>query len=292
MVHIPYIQKKIYDAMINTQTEIFAVFGNPVIHSKSPFLHNFLFRKYQYNGVYLAFLITDIKEAIQSARELGLRGISITLPFKESVIQYLDWIDPEALKIGAVNTVVNQNGKLLGYNTDYTAAIEPLKKYHIKNKNVCIIGAGGAAQAIAFGIDKEGGKVFIANRTPVRGKLLAEKFNGRYISFSKIDTIQADIIINTTSVGMFPDTEVMPVRSEYLSSKMIIMDIVYNPLKTRLLKTAGQKGCQVIDGLTMFISQGVSQFKLWTDITPDENSIRRYFMDQGELNETDQAEKD
>ncbi len=265
---------------ITARTDVFAVFGHPVIHSKSPALHNFLLNRYQYNGVYLAFDVTDIQKAIESVATLGIKGVSITIPFKTSVIEYLDKIDPEAQAIGAVNTIVNQNGRLTGYNTDYTAAIEPLKKFGIQHKTVCILGAGGAAHAIAYGIHKEGGRLFIANRTSEKGAILAGKFNGESIDLSRAGDIRPDILINTTSVGMFPDIDVMPVSPECLKKGMVVMDIVYNPIQTLLLKTAGQSGCTTIDGLTMFILQGASQFSLWTGITPDISQVRHYFSDQ------------
>ncbi len=264
--------------MIDSQTSLYCIFGNPVIHSKSPDIHNVCFRKYHINAVYLAFKIDSISQGVQAIKSLNIKGVSITIPFKESIIKHLDWIDPEADKIGAVNTIVKQNGKLNGFNTDYQAAVSPLKPFGIQGRKVCIIGAGGAAQAVAFGIHKNGGDITIINRNSVKGEKLALKYNGRFISLEEIKTIQhiqPDIIINTTSMGMAPDIEESPIPEHLLDAQMIVMDIVYNPLNTKLLQDAIKKGCTIIDGLSMFIHQGAAQFKLWTDISPDINLMRQ-----------------
>ena len=139
----------------NTKTALYCIFGNPVTHSKSPVMHNVLFNNNKINAVYLAFNIENIKVGIEAVREFNIKGVSITIPFKEKVMKYLDEIDNQANDIGAVNTIVNKNGKLIGYNTDWSCGIVPLKKYHIKDKKVGIIGAGGAAHAIGYGIKKK-----------------------------------------------------------------------------------------------------------------------------------------
>jgi shikimate dehydrogenase len=258
--------------MMDSMTKIYGIFGNPVQHSKSPVIHNIWFQRYNINAVYLAFKIDDISKGILAMKTLNIKGASITIPFKESVMKYLDWIDKEALNIGAVNTIVNKNGILLGYNTDYKAAIEPLKPFGIKDKSVCIIGAGGAARAIAYGIHKEKGNLVIVNRNKERGKKLAQKYQANFVPMDEIDkmgNIKTDIIINTTSIGMHPNIEDMAFPSRFLDANGVVMDIVYNPLKTKLLSQAQNKGCSIIDGLSMFVHQGAAQFKLWTDITPD-----------------------
>jgi shikimate dehydrogenase len=257
--------------MIDSKTYLYCIFGNPVEQSKSPVIHNAWFQQYKINASYMAFKIDTIAEALKTVKTLNIKGASVTIPFKESVIGYLDWVDEDALNIGAVNTIVNKKGKLLGFNTDYTAAIEPLKPFGIKNKKICVIGAGGAAQAVAYGINKNYGDLVIINRSIQKGKELALKYNAKFIAMHEIDkeNFNADIIINTTPIGMYPDVGDSFFPSHLLNHKMIVMDIIYNPVKTKLLLQAQNKGCAIINGLSMFLHQGAAQFKLWTGIKPD-----------------------
>ncbi len=259
--------------MIDSKTDLYCIFGNPVEHSKSPAMHNAWFEYYKINAVYTAFKINNIALAIKAMKILNIKGASITIPFKESVMEYLDHIDENALNIGAVNTIINKDGKLSGFNTDFKAAIEPLKPFGIKNKKVCILGAGGAAQAVAHGINKNQGDLVIINRSIQRGRQLALKYNAKFIAMHEIKQMKkfkADILINTTPIGMYPETtrEASPFPSHLLDHKMVVMDIIYNPLNTRLLSSAKNKGCTIINGLSMFMHQGAAQFKLWTGITP------------------------
>jgi len=271
--------------MIDSNTQLYCIFGNPAKHSKSPLIHNACFQHHHLNAIYLAFEIDDISKAVTALKTLNIQGASITIPFKESIMPYLDWIDDDALNIGAVNTVKNIDGKLLGYNTDYTGAIVPLKPFGIKNKTVCLVGAGGAAQAIAYGIHKEKGHLVILNRNTERGEKLALKYSGDFISQDESDKIKrfnADIVINTTPIGMIPYTDGLAFPSTLLNSRMIVMDIVYAPVKTRLLYEAQKNGCKIIDGLSMFIHQGLAQFKLWTGITPDIKIMQHAIIDKGD----------
>ncbi len=257
----------------DAKTDLYCIFGNPVSHSKSPIMHNTLFNAYKINASYLAFNINDIETGINAVRELDIKGVSITIPFKEKVIEFLDDVDSEAKKIGAVNTIVNKNGKLFGYNTDWSGAIEPLKEFGIKGKRVGIIGAGGSARAIAYGIKKNKGALTIINRSQKNGKELAELFSSDFLQLDSINK-KFDIIINTTPLGMVPKIEDTPFKKEYLKKDMIVMDIVYNPLETQLIKDAKNAGCITIDGLSMFINQGANQFKLWTGIDPSLEKIK------------------
>ncbi|WP_300457422.1 shikimate dehydrogenase [Desulfobacula sp.] len=267
--------------MIDSRTHVYGVFGNPVRHSQSPLIHNACFQQHHVNAVYLAFEIKEISKAVAAMRTLDIKGASITIPFKEGIMECLDEIDPDAMDIGAVNTVVNKDGTLIGYNTDYTAAIAPLTPFGIKNKTVCVMGAGGAAQAVAYGIHKAGGALVIINRDKDRGRRLAVKYRADFISMEKINkmnALPADILINTTSIGMRPDVNRSPVPSNLLTSQMIVMDIVYTPLKTKLLSQAEEKGASTIDGLSMFVHQGAAQFNLWTGISPDIQQMRNVII--------------
>jgi shikimate dehydrogenase len=245
----------------------FAVFGNPVGHSLSPIMHTAAFAATAFNGVYVAVPVQDIRPAVAGLRALGFRGASITLPHKESVMACLDEVEDTARRIKAVNTIVNAGGRLQGYNTDFSGAIRALKdKTSLTGRAVAILGAGGAARAVAFGILAEAGRVTVFNRAAERGKKLADELQVGFRPLSEFKADSYEIVINTTSVGMAPRVDDTPVAAEKLRPGLVVMDIVYNPLKTRLLREAVDAGCTVIDGLSMFVHQGARQFELWTGL--------------------------
>lgn len=290
------------DLSITPATQLYCLLGRPVSHSMGPLVHNMLFNEFGIDAVYLAFELNDIKKGVESIRALGIRGASVTIPFKERILEYLDSIDEMALKIGAVNTVLNQDGYLVGSNTDCAGAIEPLKAASgtVKGKHVCIIGAGGAARAVAFGVRNEGGHITILNRTREKGEQLAMQVNGDFLQYdagmtsgkmvsgvqcqtpesSLPDTLinGVDILINTTSVGMVPDSDKSPVNSSLLHENLTVMDIVYNPLRTKLLQDAQYANCKTVDGLAMFIHQGAAQFELFTGIKPPLHLMRETLL--------------
>ncbi|MGD8981963.1 MAG: shikimate dehydrogenase [Desulfobacterales bacterium] len=250
---------------INSDTILFAVLGDPVFHSLGPLMHNTAFSELGYNGAYLAFRVKDIGKAVAGIKALGIKGASITIPHKVPVMDFLDELDDTAKKIGAVNTIINRGGVLTGYNSDGLGAVKALfERTAIKDKHVVIIGAGGAARAIGFAIISEGGRVTVINRTPAKGEALANDLGADFQPISNINKTACHILINTTPVGMTPDIDVMPVRKQDLDKAMVVMDIVYNPLKTRLLKTAEHIGCRTIDGVSMFVYQGALQLEWWT----------------------------
>lgn len=250
---------------IDTNTRLYAVLGDPVSHSLSPVMHNSAFARIGYNGIYTAFRVQNIAGAVHGIKALGIQGASITIPHKTAVMAYLDKVDEEARKIGAVNTVVNRQGRLSGYNTDGLGAIKALsEKTSIKDKKIGIMGAGGAARAIGFGVMSQGGIAIIFNRSKDSGKRLADDLGTEYRPLSEIKKARCNILINTTPVGMFPAVDATPVEKEVFEKDMIVMDIVYNPLKTLLLKEAEAMGCSTVDGVSMFVYQGAFQFELWT----------------------------
>jgi shikimate dehydrogenase len=250
---------------INTNTSLYAVFGNPVCHSLSPIMHNKAFAYAAHNGIYLAFRVKEIGNAISAARVLDIQGISITLPYKVTVMAFLDKLDDTAERIGAVNTVINREGVLIGYNSDGMGAIRALsEKTPIRGKDIIVIGAGGAARAIGFGIIAHGGNLTVANRSKDKGELLAKDLGVGFCPFSEINKRKCQILINATPLGMFPHTDMMPIRRKDLEKEMVVMDIIYNPFKTRLLKEAEDIGCMTVDGVSMFVYQGAFQFELWT----------------------------
>lgn len=250
---------------INQYTELYGVLGNPVRHSLSPLMHNAALSDKGINAVYLAFESDDVERAIGGMRSLGIKGMSVTIPYKATVIPLLDEVDSLAGDIGAVNTVVNRDNKLIGYNTDAPGALRALRDVvAVEGKSCIILGAGGAARAIGYILKEHDVILTIANRSEERGKALAGSLDSKYIKPARLEDERADILINTTPVGMTPDTDSCPVPEKVLKPGMTVMDIIYNPKTTRLLHLASEKGCKTIDGLGMFIYQGAEQFRLWT----------------------------
>ncbi|HUH67001.1 MAG TPA: shikimate dehydrogenase [Syntrophales bacterium] len=245
--------------------ELFCLFGNPVQQSLSPLMHEAALRNMNIAGKYLPFRIEDIGPSVNAMREIGIRGASITVPFKVDVMEYLDYVDHDALEIGAVNTVVNDDGRLTGFNTDWIGLVRSVREFtDIKGRAVMILGAGGAARAAVFGILREGGIPIVVNRNIARGERLAARWGCHFHRFEEIATVKADGLINTTPVGMMPDMDKIPVDGTVLANFRWVMDCVYNPLSTRLISAAGNAGCVAIPGIGMFVHQGAEQIRLWT----------------------------
>ncbi len=251
--------------MIDAATQVFAVMGNPVRHSLSPVMFNQAFSKIGYNGVYVAFQVAAIKDGMAAMRSLGIQGASITIPHKVAILDFLDEIDPMAESIGAVNTVINQEGRLKGYNSDCLGAVKALEEIaDLKEKRVAIIGAGGAARAIGFGLKTRGSALTLINRNISKGEKLAITMKADFIPISELRALPFDILVQATSVGMTPHIRQSPVSDALLTPSLLVMDIVYAPMKTRLLKDAEKVGCRTINGLSMFVHQAAFQFELWT----------------------------
>ncbi len=251
--------------MINGQTKIFGILGRPVAHSLSPVMHNAAFRHLGINAAYVAFPVTDLAQAVSGLRGLGIGGVSVTIPFKEEIIPLLDELDPQAARIGAVNTVVNRDGRLTGYNTDWLGAMTALTaKVSLKGRHVLILGAGGASRAIAYGIIQAGGRVSLTDVDQARAAALVKDLGGEAIPLNAVGDCPATILVNATPVGMTPDVDGIPIDPDLLGRFEVVMDIVYQPLQTRLLREAAGAGRATIDGLQMLIHQGAAQFELWT----------------------------
>lgn len=265
---------------IDGKTELYGIIGNPVRHSLSPAMHNAGFATMGMNWVYVPMEVSNIKQAMTGLLALGFKGVSVTVPYKESIIQYIDEIDPVAAKIGAVNTLLfykNSKEKIIsrGFNTDWLGANTALaEKIKLQHSTILVIGAGGAAKAVAFGLVQAGAKVIIANRTKERGEALAKWLGCEFLPFDSIAGFSADVLINTTTVGMEPDLDDIIVPANTLDQFSVVMDIVYAPLKTRLLQEAESAGCKIIDGLSMLLYQGGAQFKIWTGGTPPQLIMR------------------
>jgi shikimate dehydrogenase len=266
--------------MIDAQTELYGVIGNPVRHSLSPLIHNSIFKKLGRNAVYLAFEVKNLEDTLRGIRGLEVKGVSVTTPFKTDVIPFLDKIEGVAKKIRAVNTIVNQRGKLIGYNTDCEGALGALEeKMSLRGKRVVLLGAGGAARAIGFGLKGRGCQIIISNRSRKRGEGLSKELGCKYLPTSSLvrmgaGELEADVVINATSVGMVPRDGETPFQRKLLKEGMLVMDIVYQPLQTRLLREAKEKGCLTVNGLEMFIRQAVAQQEIWTGTKPDIGEVK------------------
>ena len=257
--------------------KVYGVIGNPIEHSLSPVMHNAAFEALGLDAIYLAFRVAehDLGDAIRGAKSLGIAGLNVTIPLKEKALAFVD-ADDVATRIGAINTIDFTSGTPTGYNTDGIGALTVLKERvgEIRGKEVLILGAGGAARAIAFYLDAEGARLTIANRTEDRAAMLASSLhNADFISLSEEELKRhikdADILINTTSVGMYPRADATLVNAGMMHSRLVVFDIVYNPAETKLLREAKKAGVQtIIEGVKMLVYQGAASFRIWTGMEP------------------------
>lgn len=264
---------------INTHTQFCGVIGNPVEHSLSPAIHNAAFQKLGLNFVYLAFPVAAIGDAIKGLRALGnFRGASVTIPHKVAAVSFLDAVEPTARHIGAINTIVADDGTLTGHNTDATGALRALREggVDLKGRHVIVLGSGGAARAIAFALGTEAkiDRLTILGideqeRAALAGDLRVK--TGMAVQESLLDEVtlrkalpEAHVLIHCTPMGMSPKVHVTSVPAMLLHAGLTVMDIVYNPRDTQLLKDAKAAGCRTIPGLEMFLHQAAAQFELWT----------------------------
>ncbi|MNJ50382.1 shikimate dehydrogenase [Paenibacillus bouchesdurhonensis] len=257
---------------------LFGVMGDPITQTKSPAMHTAALQAAGLEGTYVPLHVKkeQLADAIKGIAALGYRGVNVTVPHKVDVMNYVDVIDEAAKQIGAVNTIVNDGGILTGYNTDGIGYIRSLKEEaapDLSGKHVLVIGCGGAARGIVYALLQEKpGKVIIANRTRQKAQELADE----WVHLGAVsacgmeelaDTIQKnhiDIVINTTSVGMYPNAGELPMPTELLMPHMVVSDLIYNPLKTELLSRAESIGCRIHNGLGMFVYQGAYAFEYWT----------------------------
>jgi shikimate dehydrogenase len=230
-------------------------------------MHNAAFAACGLNAVYLAFETNDIQGCVKGMRALGIKGLSVTMPHKSEVMGLLDEVNDLAKSIGTVNTIVNDGGRLVGYNTDGSGALKALEdRVDLSGKSCLIIGAGGAARAIGFVLRDRGVRMTIANRSIRRGQKLSNSLGCSFVPLKDIKSVEADLLIHTTPVGMYPNVEQCIIPQDAIHDRMAVMDIVYNPIETRLLRIAKSENCLIINGLGMFVHQGAEQFRLWTGI--------------------------
>lgn len=270
--------------------QLYGVIGNPIGHSLSPLMHNDAFAHLEMDAHYHAFLVleSELGEAVKGLKALGVVGFNVTTPHKVAIMQYLDEIDPLAEQIGAVNTVLHKEGKLVGYNTDgigYVRSLESISKEPLTNKRILLLGAGGACRAIYYSLAGAGVKeIDIANRTVEKAEQLIAECRSEVVSLAlsleeatEKQTLY-DIIIHTTTVGMHPHVEDTPLRIQDLKKGSIVSDIIYNPFETKLLRDAKAHGAIVQNGIDMFVFQGALAFEIWTGRLPNIERMKQIVM--------------
>jgi shikimate dehydrogenase len=264
--------------VISGKTRVCGVIGDPIEHTLSPIMHNAAFEALKLDYVFLAFKVkpAEVGYAINGMRALTIHGLNVTMPHKSTVINYLDEIDQASKIIGSVNTILNKDGRLFGFNTDGVGALKALRENGVepRGKKVLLLGAGGAARAIAYILAQEADELVILNRrakpATELADLLEKTFNKKVIANAltprtiKDNLADSDVLINATSVGMKPNANQTPVASEWLKADLAVMDIVYNPVETRLAKDAEAVGAKVVSGVEMLIYQGAASFEIWT----------------------------
>jgi 3-dehydroquinate dehydratase/shikimate dehydrogenase len=250
--------------MVDQATQVYGVAGDPVEHSLSPVMMNAAFRRETVNAVYLALHAKSLKDLLACVQEIPIRGLSVTMPYKQQILEVLENSDALTKQVGACNTVVRgAGGQLYGFNTDVAGIVVPLEqRMHLAGARILIVGAGGAARAGAFGLKARGAEVFITNRTPEKAQALARQVKAKYLKRADISKQQFDVIINATPVGMNGSKQ-SPLNENELNTKYVF-DLVYTPAETPLIKMARAKDLQVIPGLEMFVQQGARQFEIWT----------------------------
>ena len=267
--------------MLSGSTSVYGILGNPVAHSMSPRMHNAAFRFLGIDAIYLPFEVADLPRAVSGMKALGIRGASVTIPFKTQVFGLIDDIDSTAERIGAVNTLVFSDGRIRGTNTDWIGAVRCIEAVlPIEGHRFVVIGTGGAARAVIYGIVTKGGEAIIAGRSEEKGQALAAEFDCAFVPFREIESARGDCLVNTTPVGMHPNEDEMPVSTHILTEYKAVADIIYNPLKTKLLREAETAGCMVASGLAMFVFQGTEQFHIWTGQEPPVELMRSVVLEK------------
>ncbi|XP_020680338.1 bifunctional 3-dehydroquinate dehydratase/shikimate dehydrogenase, chloroplastic isoform X1 [Dendrobium catenatum] len=276
---------------IRADTKVYGIVGKPVGHSKGPILHGAAFRSVGYDAVYLPLLVDDFASFLHTYSSPDFAGFSVTMPHKEAALACSDEVDPIAKYIGAVNTLIKRpsDGKLIGYNTDYTGAISAIETTlqgssgkvsagsPLADKVFVVLGAGGAGKALAYGAKEKGARVVIANRTYERAKELANLVGGQPISLADLENFHPEegmILANTTSIGMHPNIHDTPLSKQALKSYALVFDAIYNPVVTRLLREAEELGVTIVTGMEMFIRQAMGQFELFTGLPAPEKLMR------------------
>ena len=281
------------EKLITSKTKIFCVIGHPIEHSMSPIMWNPALQELGIDYVYLAFDVhpKNLEKAISGIRSLDIRGINVTLPHKETVIKYLDEIDSIASKIGAINTIKNDEGTLKARNTDADGAKKALidAGCNISGKNIVFLGAGGVARSLAYIMAEESNSIILTDLIEERAIAVANEIKEKMKvniegKISNKDTIneslkKADILINATPIGMYPRVEDTPITKDMLNADLFVFDVVYNPLETRLIREAAEIGCQTLGGLDMLLNQGILAFEWWTNQKPKKSLMKKKIVE-------------
>ena len=277
--------KYLYDS-ISEETRILGVIADPVAHSLSPVVHNACIRKNELDYLYLPFRVPReyLEQFIGACEELNIVGLSVTIPHKENVLKCINALDDNVAGIKAANTLVFKQQNVFGYNTDCTAAVESIKRTlrdkfpeeedPLVGKQALILGSGGVARAIAFGLKRSKAKVTIAARDSNKSEKLADELDCQSVEWLERGNFDCDVMINCTPVGMYPDMDVTPFEPEWFDPNCVVFDTIYNPEQTLFIKQAREAGCTTITGIDMFVRQAARQFKLFTGTNPDVKLIR------------------
>ncbi len=267
--------------IITGRTKVTGLIGFPVEHSLSPIMHNRAFEELRLNYCYVTFPVepSRLKDAINGVRALNISGVNVTVPHKEAVIQFLDSIDSEAEEIGAVNTIVNRNGHLRGYNTDGRGFMASLNENSIdvSNKRIFLVGAGGASKAVAYYLVKEAKVLYVYDIDRGKAQTLAGSLKGNVRVVEGLELVKdSEVIINATPLGL-KEGDPSPVNPEFLARGQIVYDLIYK--RTEFLKEAESRGCITMDGLGMLLWQGVFAFELWTGMKPPVEIMRKALLE-------------
>jgi 3-dehydroquinate dehydratase/shikimate dehydrogenase len=261
---------------LRSRSRVYGVVGGTVAHSLSPAMHNAALGAAGLNSVYLPFEVEKLPDFIASIKPLGVAGFSVTHPHKQKILRYLDGADPVAEQIGAVNTVVVRgNGALYGYNTDYVGVLRPLARHlSLEDSRVLVVGAGGAARAVAFAAATAGAFVSVTARRPAAARALARAVGGEALPRTGLRRREFEVIVNCTPVGQTPNSNATPLKAGELNCR-VLFDLVYNPLETRLLRLGRRRGIRTIPGWQMLVEQGAAQFEIWTGLRAPVAIMRR-----------------
>jgi shikimate dehydrogenase len=274
-------QMKHDTGVLSGNTSVYGILGNPLGHSMSPRMHNAAFRFLGIDAIYLPFEVEDLPGALSGMKALGIKGASVTIPFKTDIFGLIDEIDSTAERIGAVNTLVFSDGRIRGTNTDWIGAARCLEAMlPIEGHRFVVIGTGGAARAVIYGIVNKGGEAVVAGRSEEKGDALAQEFDCTFVPIAEIESTRGDCLVNTTPVGMHPEEDKMPVSTHILGAYKAVADVIYNPLKTKLLREAEAAGCVVASGFEMFVFQGTEQFHIWTGQEPPTELMRSVVLEK------------
>ncbi len=279
---------------ISGKTQIYGVIGDPVVNTLSPSMHNAAFKELDMDCVYLAFDVNTagLEAAIRGMRGLTVRGLNVTMPHKSAVIPFLDEVEETSQLLQSINTIKNENGKLRGLSTDGAGAHWALEKngVSLSGKRLLLLGGGGAAKAIALALARDVAEIVVLNRTAGKLDPVAETISRKFrkkVTVGSLSPLEiqknlghTDILVNATSVGMKPNQAECPVKPEWLKSKLTVMDIVYSPLETKLLRDAKAAGAKVISGLEMLVHQGAASFEIWTGKPAPVNAMRQAALKQ------------